>query len=375
MSESLSDSASSESRGATGDTGGTASGGTGGQSGGGSHSGGSGQASGADDESSTSDGEFRFDVSSVDTSYVCAPPSFASCDGVEDAGALSWQHVMGLCGSDAEFESMAADGAIAFVHGKLGAGHSPYAVREGESMVLLSTGRASELLLSPAELQAEHPLECGDPLQCPSSNLGVARRSSLPPPLTARGVHDEVDCSVDPTLVGEGDCSNSLEDPWARGNGAYDYGELRMRATVPRFTDAFQFDFAFFSSEYPLFTDEELPSLYNDMFIAWLESEAWTGNVSFDDGMQPITAQSVFMDYRSPSDSCPDCTAPELEGFAMEHHAGTKWLSTKAPVVPGESIELVFSIFDLSDAGFDSAVLLDNFEWTCSTGRPVTSEG
>ena len=197
----------------------------------------------------------------------------------------------------------------------------------------------------------------------------------LPSPLDWRPVHAHRDCTHDPTLVGSGDCSNSLADPWQSGDGAFDYGELRMVAEVPRFTDAISFDFAFFSSEYPLYTEGELATPFNDMFVAWLESEAWTGNISFDDAMQPITAQSVLMDYRSPSESCPECSAPELEGFSMEHHGGTRWLNTKAPVIPGETIELVFSIFDLSDSSLDSVVLLDGFEWSCSSSRPITTEG
>ena len=197
----------------------------------------------------------------------------------------------------------------------------------------------------------------------------------LPSPLDWRPVHAHRDCTHDPTLVGSGDCSNSLADPWQSGDGAFDYGELRMVAEVPRFTDAISFDFAFFSSEYPLYTEGELATPFNDMFVAWLESEAWTGNISFDDAMQPITAQSVLMDYRSPCASCPECSAPELEGFSMEHHGGTRWLNTKAPVIPGETIELVFSIFDLSDSSLDSVVLLDGFEWSCSSSRPITTEG
>lgn len=329
-----------------------------------------------DDESSTGDEEIRFDVSPGDKSDACAPPSFPSCDsGLERE--LGWQHVLGLCDDDdkASYHQTTLPNSVAIIEGRMGGPHSPYSPREGQRMLVLSTGDASELAMSTDEIRAKHPLDCDDPLVCPSTDLGGARRTKLPDPMTWRPVHHNRDCADDPTLIGKGDCSNSLIDPWLSGDGAFDYGELRMVAEVPRFTDAIEFDFAFFSSEYPLYTDGEDAAPFNDMFVAWLESEAWTGNVSFDDSLQPITAQSVFMDYRSPSDSCPDCTAPELQGFSMEHHAGTKWLTTKAPVVPGETIELVFSIFDLSDSSFDSMVLLDGFEWSCSSSRPITTEG
>lgn len=347
-------------------------GGTGGESA--SGSGGTGVASDGD-ASSSGNPHARLDVGPGDDSDVCAPPSFPACDDGDGHG-LRWQRALGLCDgdSDAAFSQSTRPGALSIVKGRLGGPKSPFSPREGKRMVVLSTGNASDLMLSPEGLRSKHPIECEDPLFCPNSDLGGGRRGVLPAPMTWRPVAGNGDCTDNPSLVGEGDCSNSLANPWLGGDGAYDYGELRMRAEVPRFTDALQFDFAFFSSEYPVFT-EDADVAYNDMFVAWLESEAWTGNVSFDDSMQPITVHSVFMDYRSASDSCPDCAAPELEGFAMEHHAGTKWLTTKAPVVPGETIELVFAIFDLTDATFDSAVLLDGFEWSCSSTRPITTEG
>jgi hypothetical protein len=348
-------------------------GGTGGEGGG--SQGGSGSWG---DGASTGDSGWRLDVADDTSAASCAPPSFPSCDAGE--AEVRWQHAMGFCdpNTDADFARNTRPGAMEVVRGRIGGEASPFAPREGQRMVVLSTGIAADLARSPAQLKARYPFECEDPSACPSSDLGGERRTSLPKPLDWRGVDasdPEKDCGNHPSLVGEGDCSNTLQGPWETGDGAYDYAELRVKTEVPRFTDAIEFDFAFFSSEYPDFTGSDDTVLFNDMFVAWLESEAWTGNVSFDDAMQPITAQSVFMDYRSPSDSCRDCRAPELEGFAMEHHAGTRWLTTKAPVVPGETIELVFAIFDLSDPTLDSMVLLDGFDWSCSSSRPITTEG
>ncbi len=42
---------------------------------------------------------------------------------------------------------------------------------------------------------------------------------------------------------------------------------------------------------------------------------------------------------------------------------GTAWLTTEAPVVPGETIVLDFLIWDTGDSELDSLVLLDNFRW------------
>jgi hypothetical protein len=56
-------------------------------------------------------------------------------------------------------------------------------------------------------------------------------------------------------------------------------------------------------------------------------------------------------------------------------HAGTKWLSTTAGVVPGEDITLIWAIFDLSDEVLDSVVILDAFSWNCEGGPPQTIPG
>ena len=304
----------------------------------------------------------------MDVPEVCAPPTMPSCDNGE-----TWWSTVGLgCSEDGEgsFEANVLDGALAIHKGGLGTGH--FAPREGERMLILSTGEADDLPLTPADLLQKYP-DC-DLVTCPSRDLSGARRALLPNPISPHAVSEARTCDEDPTLIGKGDCSNSLAEHWARGDGALDYSELRMRLQVPPNTDAFSYDFAFFSSEYPLFIDHD-SEIYNDMYVAWLESENWTGNISFDEDMNPITVHSVLLDHRAASDVCPECKAPELEGFTMEQHAGTKWLTTVAPVVPGEDIELIFAIFDLSDPQFDSFVLLDNFEWTCSDGPPVTVAG
>jgi hypothetical protein len=45
----------------------------------------------------------------------------------------------------------------------------------------------------------------------------------------------------------------------------------------------------------------------------------------------------------------------------------TGWLSTTAPIQPGEDVILRFVIFDEGDGVLDSAVLLDNFQWGAAT--------
>jgi hypothetical protein len=149
---------------------------------------------------------------------------------------------------------------------------------------------------------------------------------------------------------------------------------LSYTTTVPAGTFGFTYDFAMFSTEYPVYYQTQ----FNDMYIAWLESEQWTGNISFDELGNPISLNAGFLDYKdapNPIDCPAPCSAPELGGTAMEGHAGTKWLTTTAGVTPLEEITLIFAVFDLSDPVLDTVVLLDNFQWGCEGGPPATIPG
>jgi hypothetical protein len=285
----------------------------------------------------------------------CAPPAPLSCD----ASSEDPLQVVGLdClgGTPAAGGSSGPPGSIAAHLGPLG----PYEVREGEKFLIMSTGVAGHLSLSHAELEGV----CAGtnwPDLCPSTEHGVGP-SSLPPPLNVARVDDTLTCVDDPSLVGSGDCSNSLFAQWSACGGGcevWDYAELRIGLTVPEHTYGLAFDFAFLSVEWPDFAGGG----FNDMFVAWLESETWTGNVSFDDAGSPITVNAGFTDY----------TGDELDGFAMQGHAGTRWLTTGFGVAPGETLQLVLAVFDLTDDDYDSVVLLDAFRWTC-TGTPPTTE-
>ncbi len=303
-----------------------------------------------------------FDVGAPDAPRQCPAFAHSSCD----AEVADPMQALGInCpgpGPKATGTLTGASGAYRVHEGTIGT-HGYFSPREGNRMLILSTGIAGEIPVPASEL-------CPG---CPDTDFGQPVINVLPAPIDVRDVDDTSTCTDDPELIGTGDCSNSLEQEWTAGTGAYDYVELRMTAEVPPGFDALRYQFAFFSSEYPLWFDHESP--WNDMYVAWLESEAWTGNISFDEMGNPISINGVFLDFRdAPAAGCDEpCEAPELAGFAMEGHAGTRWLETVAPVVGGETIELVFAVFDLSDGSFDSAVVLDDWDWTCSGGPPITA--
>lgn len=319
-----------------------------------------------DDDHGAATGPVWFDVAAVDGPEACLAPLPVSCD---DRSNDPW-HAMGIGCRQSEqvkTEYIGHPDAIGVHRGLLGT-YGEYEPKEGERMAILSTGRAADLPRTHQELGCE-------PEVCPSTELTVGiPLTSLPEPIDVRRVHKVDTCQQEPDLVGTGDCSNSLEQEWMAGQGAVDYAEMRMRAVVPPGADAFIYRFAFFSAEYPNWNEGESP--WNDMYVAWLESEAWTGNVSFDDQGNPITIGGVFLDYLdadSPQCSEVPCVAPELDGFAMDGHAGTQWLETVAPVIEGEEIEMVFAIFDMTDGLFDTAVILDGAQWGCTDKPPLTT--
>lgn len=295
-----------------------------------------------------------------DVGAFCGAPNPVSCDDEDDD---PW-HAIGLnCPGGPQVEgSFTGDPDQIYVHqGNFGTSDA-FPTREGEKVVFLSSGIAQEMVTN-----------VGGTI---GTGMGGGNLADLPPPMTrvevSPGGGD--DCVDNPALVGTGDCSNTVEVQYSQGGTANDLAFLSLSAVVPENTFGFTYDFAFFSVEYPVYYQSQ----FNDMYVAWLESEGWTGNISFDEFGSPISLNAGFLDYKdapNPTDCPAPCEAPELAGTAAQGHAGTRWLTSNAPVVPGETIEVYFAIFDLSDTALDSAVMLDNWLWTCEGSPPVTIPG
>ena len=159
----------------------------------------------------------------------------------------------------------------------------------------------------------------------------------------------------------------SADDP----EGVEDLTQLVLRMQVPANAKSFSFDFNFMSAEFPEF----VCSSFDDTFFAILESAAFSGNISFDSMGNRVSINVGFFDKcRESLDAA--CTGDdELMGTGYEgtEGGGTGWLTTTAPVVPGEKIKLSFLIFDEGDPILDSAVLIDNFRWKLEAVEgPVT---
>lgn len=191
-----------------------------------------------------------------------------------------------------------------------------------------------------------------------------------------------------------------------------DLVELTVVLKVPQNAKSFSFDFAFFSAEFP----EYVGSNYNDKFEAELISSALQskvvnsveqfpvaacvgggtgcrrGNVSFDGTGKAVSVNNNYFTVCEKENSNPNTnlckpnTLSQLNGTGYEEvkqddqsvvrpvGGSTGWLVTKAPVKPGETIQLKFRVFDEFDSILDSAALIDNFRWeTTAVTAPSTS--
>jgi hypothetical protein len=171
-------------------------------------------------------------------------------------------------------------------------------------------------------------------------------------------------------------------------SAVHDASVLRLELKAPRNAKGIKFDFNFHSSEWPKF----VCSRFNDSFVAFLTAKGFNDgegdNMSFDKDDNPVSVNSAFFDRCTPKATvgcegtakdhpttsvCPGGVA-ELQGtgFGIEQEAcggttvsggATGWLTSSAPVNPGETFTLEFYIWDTGDGAMDSTVLIDNFSW------------
>jgi hypothetical protein len=330
--------------------------------------------------------EQKFDVGAgLDIGGSCSLPEHAPCD----AGGSDPFHALGVnCPDEWPIDTSTGGNPEALgVRASLGPTDA-FSPREGERYAIMGSGYVQDIDKTVYDPSCVGPY--GGIPQCCSRDLDLIMNMpeydpgfALPAPIALADVGSQ-SCEEDPSLVGTGDCSNTLEAEFSHTTlGARDYTEMRLATTVPADATSFSFDFVYLTVEWPTWWESQ----YNDIFVTWLDSEEWTGNVSFDEFGHAISVNAAFMDYLDADTpnldenglahpDCPPgagCSAPELEGTCMEGHGATRWLTTEASVNPGEDIVVVFAIMDLDDSLLDSYVLLDNFAWGCDDGPPNTN--
>lgn len=372
--------------------------------------GGSGSGSG----SGGATGSLFHDASLGDGSHVCPTPSPANYDfpgdGCDDDGdgqtdnapvcdkglsvggtAHDFANAIGICqdATDTKWGIVSATFTKGYMggapndaqHGILPGFGSVIVPREGSSLGVLSSGYARDY----DDAAGMFLDDCASPTSqtqasCFKGYQAAMSGESTPPPGYPKAAAA---------------CPNQT------GFAVYDAIALRLQVRVPANAWGFAFDFDFYSSEWP----EYVCTPFNDGFVAWLQSVAFVGagngdlNVSFDAKGNPVSTNNAFFDRctTNASTGCcagkgsgPEgCGAPtatsacaggpaELEGTGFQDDGtycggpstgggATGWLTTTAPVNPGEVITLQFVIWDTGDTNWDSTVLVDHFQWQAGT--------
>jgi hypothetical protein len=223
--------------------------------------------------------------------------------------------------------------------------------KKGPTMAGISTGRMRD---------------AGDPDYMPP-NGGYEFGYDSTPPAAYLAAHGG-------SLPSSAGCSGACP----AGSGASDPVNIRLKIRVPTNAQSFSYDFRFVSAEYWTWTC----TTFNDFFLALLQTSApgipADKNISFDSKNNPVSVNNGFFDVCVPK-GCYDCPAGDapLNGTGMElgnTGGATKWLTTDAPVAPGETMQLELMIFDVTDNVLDSLALLDNFRWNLTPAVVETHE-
>jgi hypothetical protein len=158
------------------------------------------------------------------------------------------------------------------------------------------------------------------------------------------------------------------------GTGANDSVNVRLQIRVPTNAQSFSYDFRFFSGEYQNFQCTS----FNDYYLAMLTTGApgipVDHNISFDANGKAVSVNNGFFQVCGGNGHIPSCGpcpngVAELAGTGMDgavNGGGTAWLTTDAPIVPGETMVIELMVFDVTDHIYDSLALLDNFRWNVS---------
>lgn len=286
-------------------------------------------------------------------SYDCGAGNNAACDGQATGSKDPTEiaHSMELCDTRFFKSAMTAGPSDMRARNVL-ASFGILQPRAGANFTLLSSGVAVD--------------EMGTDYANPQEGTGLGNDGTNPLP----------------NLMGASNCGQADQ------TDVHDYTEIVFQLHAPTNVQSFSFDFQFFSGEYPMY----VCSMFNDEFLAIVESsKTYTTptNISYDMQMHPITVNSGFFtvckNVPPPlgNANTQNCTHPptdnngtgyETASLGMSAPGGsTGWLTTTAPIQPGEDITLHFVIFDEGDHALDSAVLIDNFKWgAASVGGPST---
>ncbi len=237
-----------------------------------------------------------------------------------------------------------------------------------------------------------------------SSGVARAGTNAVPSPGSGTSPDNGTMCTSCAPPAGFPAASPSCVGVTAMGGAVYDGMALEVKIKVPTNAGALDFDFDFLSTEFPSFVCDG----YDDTFVALLRSGA-SGipadhDVAFDAKGDRVSVNNSFIEecvaqsYQYLSGTvmyaCP-LGSSQLQGTGVLEDKGmlngmevwqggaTGWLTTRAAVVPGETITLRFAIWDSGDSINDSTALVDKVTWDLApaaaapampaSGPPVTT--
>jgi hypothetical protein len=152
----------------------------------------------------------------------------------------------------------------------------------------------------------------------------------------------------------------------------HDAVDFEVKMVAPPGTIGFSVDSLFLSKEF------KPSSSYNDKFYILLNASFSTGGLTEIINNTPCIDPASYYEteqdgalwcHVSPhtafQEICPNVdTNIDGTGFAcVDQGSSTGWMRTSAPVFSGEVFTLTFHLHDGTDGAYDSAVILDNFQW------------
>ena len=158
----------------------------------------------------------------------------------------------------------------------------------------------------------------------------------------------------DACLLSTGNVDNIeqlVDNDFPPGGSQGDRATLSMVLNVPEYANSYSFNFYFLSREYP----EWVGDIYNDKFEVFVENPAYAGQIVFDAFGNVVSVNNALFGVTDPG---------LLAGTGFDNDGGTGWVTTIAPVTGGSQLEVMFTIYDEGDGVWDSAVVIDNFQFS-----------
>jgi cysteine-rich repeat protein len=334
----------------------------------------------------------------VNSETVCAAPSeYLPCDAGLDPADKSDPNLalraIGVCNDQPDnsvatvgLDLTAVDGASWQVARSLGtftydhdgdvatADRPFFAAREGESLLVLSTGTIAAPDAALAIVEAPNS-------QLTNDDNANSDDDTLPFPFTALpGSNGGAGGTPFHACDAVHDCSDSLDADWQALPDPHDTVALTFDAVVPPGTFGWTMDIAICSSEWP----GQLQDPARDLFTVWQSDGSlpdihqvpqgpFTGNAAYlADPQDPAAARPLTVTTLHPHFLGPGFVfnEPQLAGTGFEQHACSAWLTVRGGVRPEAVVTIGVLLADRGDDARATVALVDNFRWDCVGCRP-----